>query len=39
MSLSNVKNYSNVSLENFTWSGTLPTNTVKFEKIYYRNWN
>ncbi len=35
----NIKNNSNVPLDNFTWSDTLPTDAVRLEKIYSGTWN
>ena len=34
-----IKNNSNVPLDNFTWQDTLPTEAVRLEKIYTGTWN
>lgn len=36
---SNVHNKSNVALDNFTWSDSLPTNALRANKIYTGTWN
>lgn len=36
---SNIKNKSNVPLDNFTWRDTLPTEAVRIDKIYTGTWN
>lgn len=36
---SNIKNNSNVPLDNFTWRDTLPTEAVRIDKIYTGTWN
>ena len=36
---SNIKNNSNVPLDNFTWQDTLATNAVRIDKIYTGTWN
>ena len=36
---SNIKNNSNVPLDNFTWRDTLPTEAVRIDKIYTDIWN
>ena len=36
---SNIKNNSNVPLDNFTWRDTLPTEAVRIDKIYTGIWN
>lgn len=36
---SNVHNKSNVALDNFTWSDSLPTNALRVNKIYTGTWN
>lgn len=36
---SNIRNNSNVPLDNFTWQDTLPTNAVRIDKIYTGTWN
>lgn len=35
----NIHNKSNVSLDNFTWNDTLPTEAVRLDKIYTGTWN
>ena len=35
----NIKNNSNVALENFTWQDTLPTQALRADKIYTGTWN
>ena len=35
----NIKNNSNVSLDNFTWQDTLPTQALRADKIYTGTWN
>ena len=35
----NIKNKSNVPLDNFTWQDTLPTQAVRIDKIYTGTWN
>lgn len=35
----NIKNNSNVSLDNFTWEDELPTNAVRADRIYTGTWN
>lgn len=36
---SNIHNKSNVALDNFIWSDSLPTNALKANKIYTGTWN
>lgn len=36
---SDIKNNSNVPLDNFTWRDTLPTEAVRIDKIYTGTWN
>ncbi len=36
---SNIKNNSNVPLDNFTWQDTLPTTALRVNKIYTGIWN
>lgn len=36
---SNIHNKSNVALDNFTWSDSLPTNALRANKIYTGTWN
>ena len=36
---SNIKNNSNVPLDNFTWRDKLPTEAVRIDKIYTGTWN
>lgn len=36
---SNVHNKSNVALDNFTWSDSLPTNALRVKRIYTGTWN
>lgn len=36
---SNIKNNSNVPLDNFTWRDTLPIEAVRIDKIYTGTWN
>lgn len=36
---SNVHNKSNVALNNFTWSDSLPTNALRANRIYTGTWN
>ena len=36
---SNIHNKSNIALDNFTWSDSLPTNALKANKIYTGTWN
>lgn len=36
---SNIMNKSNVSLDNFTWKDTLPTNALTANRIYTGTWN
>lgn len=36
---SNIHNKSNISLDNFTWSDSLPTNALRVNKIYTGTWN
>ena len=36
---SNIHNKSNIALENFTWSDSLPTNALRANKIYTGTWN
>ena len=35
----NIKNNSNVPLDNFTWRDTLPTQALRADKIYTGTWN
>ncbi len=35
----NIKNNSNVPLDNFTWSDHLPTNAVRINRLYTGTWN
>lgn len=35
----NIKNNSNVSLDNFTWQDTLPTQALRADRIYTGTWN
>ena len=35
----NITNSSNVSLDNFTWQDTFPTNALRIQKIYTGTWN
>lgn len=35
----NIKNKSNVALDNFTWQDTLPTQALRADKIYTGTWN
>lgn len=35
----NIKNKSNVSLDNFTWQDTLPTQALRADRIYTGTWN
>lgn len=35
----NIKNKSNVALDNFTWQDTLPTQALRVDKIYTGTWN
>lgn len=35
----NIKNNSNVSLDNFTWSDHLPTDAVRINRLYTGTWN
>lgn len=35
----NIKNKSNVPLDNFTWQDTLPTQALRVDKIYTGTWN
>ena len=35
----NIKNKSNVPLDNFTWRDTLPTQALRVDKIYTGTWN
>ena len=35
----NIKNKSNVPLDNFTWRDTLPTQALRADKIYTGTWN
>lgn len=36
---SNIHNKSNIALDNFTWSDSLPTNALRANKIYTGTWN
>ena len=36
---SNIHNKSNIALDNFTWSDSLPTNAVRANRIYTGTWN
>mgnify|MGYP003079780359 CR=1 FL=1 len=36
---SNIHNKSNIALDNFTWSDSLPTNALRANKIYTGIWN
>lgn len=36
---SNIHNKSNISLDNFTWSDSLPTNALRANRIYTGTWN
>ena len=36
---SNIKNKSNVPLDNFTWSDHLPTDAVRINRLYTGTWN
>lgn len=36
---SNIHNKSNISLDNFTWSDSLPTDALRANKIYTGTWN
>lgn len=35
----NIKNKSNVALDNFTWQDTLPTQALRADRIYTGTWN
>lgn len=35
----NIKNNSNVALDNFTWQDTLPTQALRADRIYTGTWN
>lgn len=35
----NIKNKSNVALDNFTWQDTLPTQALRVDRIYTGTWN
>ena len=35
----NIKNKSNVSIDNFTWQDTLPTQALRADRIYTGTWN
>ena len=35
----NIRNRSNVALDNFTWQDTLPTQALRVDKIYTGTWN
>ena len=35
----NIQNNSNVELDNFTWTDTLPTDAVRIDKIFTGTWN
>lgn len=35
----NIRNKSNVKLDNFTWQDTLPTQALRVDKIYTGTWN
>lgn len=35
----NIQNNSNVALDNFTWTDTLPTDALRVNKIYTGTWN
>ncbi len=35
----NIKNSSNISLDNFIWNDTLPTDAVRIDKLYTGTWN
>lgn len=35
----NIHNKSNIALDNFTWSDSLPTNALRANKIYTGTWN
>ena len=36
---SNIHNKSNIALDNFTWSDSLPTNALRANRIYTGTWN
>ena len=36
---SNIHNKSNIALDNFTWSDSLPTNALRADRIYTGTWN
>ena len=36
---SNIHNKSNIALDNFTWSDSLPTNALRANKVYTGTWN
>ena len=35
----NIQNLSNVALDNFTWSDTLPTDALRADRVYTGTWN